>query len=294
MLRSMTGYGRAESVGEDYTISAEIRSVNGRFFKAHCKLPMQFSRYEQEIEKVLKQVFSRGTIDISMKYQRPSNPGGYTFNADAARGYWQQLDRLRKEFGIEGVASFELLATLPGVLESEAESEVEFEKIWPHIQTSVLRAAENVTEMREKEGAALKNDLQEHLNTVSGLLEQIKKRIQPALEEYKARLRERVRQLLNGTDVAVNDQDLAREIVLFIERSNISEELSRLASHLAQFESSMNAPGPVGRQLEFIGQEMHREANTMGSKVNDAQLSNIVTEIKTAVDKIREQVLNAE
>ena len=294
MLRSMTGYGRAESVADEYTISAEIRSVNGRFFKAHSKLPVQLSRYEQEIEKLLKQVFARGTIDISIKYQRPANPGGYVFNEEAARGYWQQLDRLRKEFGIEGAPTFELLATLPGVLESEAESEVEFEKIWPHIQTAVLRAADKVTEMREKEGTALKNDLLENAKSIVGQLERIKQRIPPALEEYKGRLRERVRQLLNGTDVSVSDQDLAREIVLFIERSNIAEEMTRLASHLAQFESTLNSPGPVGRQLEFIGQEMHREANTMGSKVNDAQLSNIVTEIKTAVDKIREQVLNVE
>ena len=294
MLRSMTGYGRAESLGDDYSVAAEIRSVNGKFFKAHSKLPPQLSRFELDIEKLLKQSFSRGTIDLTMRFQRPSNPAGYTFNGDAARAYWRQLDKLKKEFGIEAPVTFELLATLPGVLESEAESPADAETLWPHVQAAVVGAANQLTNMREKEGIELKNDLAEHMGSITSVLDQIKERVPLALEEYKTRLRDRVRQLLNGTDVTVSDQDLAREIVLYIERSNISEELARLASHIKQFETTMSSPGPVGRQLEFIGQEMHREANTMGSKVNDAALSNFVTEIKTAIDKIREQVLNIE
>jgi len=294
MLRSMTGYGRAESLGDDCSVTAEIRSVNGRFFKVHSKLPPQLSRFEQDIEKLLKQSFSRGTIDLAMRFQRPSNPAGYTFNGEAARAYWRQLDKLKKEFGIEAPVTFELLATLPGVLESEAESPADAERLWPHVQAAVVGAANQLTHMREKEGIELKNDLAEHMGSITSVLDQIKERVPLALEEYKTRLRDRVRQLLNGTDVTVSDQDLAREIVLYIERSNISEELARLASHIKQFETTMSSPGPVGRQLEFIGQEMHREANTMGSKVNDAALSNFVTEIKTAIDKIREQVLNIE
>jgi len=294
MLRSMTGYGRAESVGGDYSINAEIRSVNGRFFKAHCKLPPQLTRFESDIEKLLKQHFLRGTIDLYMKYQRISNPGGYTFNAEAARGYWQQIERLKNEFGVGGTASFELLSTLPGVLEAEEESDADIEKLWPHIEGAVNDAAAKVLCMRDKEGAELRKDILDHLGAVEDMIERVKQRIPQSLQDYKARLRERVRQLLDGTDVKVDDQDLAREIVLYIERSNIAEELARTASHIAQFRDTINSGGSVGRELEFLGQEMHREANTMGAKVNDAQLSSIVTSIKSAVDKVREQVLNIE
>jgi len=294
MLRSMTGYGRAASSGGDYVVEAEIRSVNGRFLKTHCKVPTQLTRFESEIEKLLKEKFARGTIDVYVKYERISNPGGYVFNAKAARGYWQQLQKVKEEFGLEANVSFELLSTLPGVLEAEEETEAEIEKLRPHIQAAVRGAAENVAEMREKEGAQLKNDLAGHLATVTQILEKMKARMPQALEDYRARFKERVAQLLEGTDIAPREKDLAREIVFYIERSDMSEELARMASHIAQFEDTMKTGGAVGRQLEFLGQEMHREANTMGSKANDPALSTLVTALKTTVDKIREQVLNVE
>jgi len=293
MLMSMTGYGRAEAVGQDYAVEAEIRSVNGRFFKSHYKLPTQLSRFEAEIEKLLKKSFTRGTVDLYVKFTRTSNPGGYTFNTSAAKGYCRQLEKLKKEFNLEDEITLELLSTLPGVLESE-ESTDESEKLWPLLRRAIDDAAENVRVMREKEGAELRKDFATHLDTIDGLLAAVRERLPQSLEEYKVRLKERVRQLLEGTDVKLNDQDLTREIVLYIERSDIAEELSRMASHLNQFRDIMSSGGAVGRQLEFLGQEMHREANTMGAKVNDSKLSTIVTSMKTTVDKVREQVLNIE
>jgi len=294
MLRSMTGYGRAASTGGDYAIEAEIRSVNGRFLKTHCKLPAQLMRFESAIEKVLRECFSRGNIEVYLKFERVSNPGGHVFNAEAARGYWQQLQELKEEFKLDGNISFELLSTLPGVLVAEEESEAEVEKVWPHIKAAIEGAAAGAARMREKEGAQLKDDLAGHLETAREFLGKLKERVPQALSDYRARFEERVGQLLEGTGIAAREQDLAREIVFYIERSDMSEELTRIASHIAQFEDIMKGGGIVGRQLEFLGQEMHREANTMGSKANDAELSNIVTGLRATVDKIREQVLNVE
>jgi len=294
MLRSMTGYGRAESVGGDYSVQAEIKTVNGRFLKTHCKLPPQLSRFEPDVDRVLKQVFARGTVDIYLKYERLSNPGGYIFNAEAARGYWHQIKKMQEEFGIDDKASLELLTTLPGVLTAQEETEEEIERLLPHIDEAVRAAAERVTVMREKEGAELKADLFEHLRTVKSLLQNLMDRIPMALEGYKTRLRERIEQLLNGS-AQVAEQDLAREVAFYVDRTDISEEIARMASHVGQLEETLNSgAGAVGRQLEFIGQEMHREANTMGSKVSDAQLSIITTSLKSTIDKIREQVLNVE
>ena len=293
MLMSMTGYGRAESAAHDYAVETEIRSVNGRFFKAHYKLPPQLSRFESEIEKLLKKTLSRGTIDLYVKFARTSNPGGYTFNANAAKGYFKQLDKLKKAFDLEDNVTLELLSTLPGVLESEEQVD-DTEKLWQLLQTTILKTIDSVCEMRRKEGQELQNDLAAHLDTVDGLLGTIRERLPQSLAEYKDRLRERIKQLLEGSDVQLTDQDLTREIVLYIERSDIAEELARMASHLNQFRDTMSSGGAVGRQLEFLGQEMHREANTMGAKVNDPKLSTVVTAVKTTVDKIREQVLNIE
>jgi len=290
----MTGYGRAAAGGGDYAVEAEIRSVNGRFLKTHCKVPTQLTRFESEIEKLLKEKFSRGTVDTYVKFERVSNPGGYIFNAQAAKGYREQLEKMKKEFSLDGNISFELLSTLPGVLVAEEESEAEIEKLRPYIEAAVRGAAQNVVEMREKEGAQLKDDLAGHLNTLTELLQKLKARIPQALDDYKSRFEERVAQLLEGTGIAPQERDLAREIVFYIERSDLSEELARMVSHIAQFQDTMTAGGPVGRQLEFLGQEMHREANTMGSKANDPELSTMVTALKTTVDKIREQVLNIE
>jgi uncharacterized protein (TIGR00255 family) len=294
MLKSMTGYGRAASTGGNYSVEAEIRSVNGRFLKTHCKLPPHLTRFESSVEKVLKQSFSRGTVDIYLKSGRMSNPGGYIFNADVARGYWRQLQKMKEEFTLDGKVSFELLSTLPGVLVAEEESEVEAEELTPLIEAAVRGAAENAAQMRQAEGAELANDLANHMNTVEELLDDIKARTPEALEDYKARFTQRVTKLLDGIDIDPQDQALAREIVFYIERSDMSEEIARMGSHVLQFRSIMNAGGAVGRQLEFLGQEMHREANTMGAKSNDAELSARVTALKTTVDKIREQVLNIE
>ena len=294
ILRSMTGYGQAASTDGDYAVESEIRSVNGRFFKAHCKLPVQLTRFETAIEKILKETFSRGTIDVYLKFERTSNPGGYVFNADAARGYLEQLQKMKEEFDVDGKITFELLSTLPGVLETEEESEAEIEKLWPRIEAAVRGAAENATQMREKEGAELNNDVMAHLTDADKSLEKIKERIPHALQEYKARLKDRISQLMGDSEFSLRDQDLAREIVFYSERSDMSEEMARMASHILQFRGLMEAGGIIGRQLEFLGQEMHREANTMGAKANDSVLSSLVTALKTTVDKIREQVLNIE
>jgi len=201
---------------------------------------------------------------------------------------------MQEEFGIGDKASLELLSTLPGVLTEQEETEEEIERLLPHIDEAVRAAAERVTVMREKEGAELKADLLEHLKTVKSLLQNLMQRIPNALDGYKTRLRDRIEQLLNGS-AQVAEQDLAREVAFYVDRTDISEEIARMASHVGQFEQTLNSDaGAVGRQLEFIGQEMHREANTMGSKVSDAELSIVTTSLKSTIDKIREQVLNVE
>jgi len=294
MLRSMTGYGRAETATDAYAIDVEVRCVNGRFLKTHCKLPPELIRFESAIDKVLKSRFARGTVDVYVKFERTANPGGYVWNDKAARAYVRQLENLRRALGISSPVTFELLAALPGVLAAEEESDEQLNKVLPQIEQAVHEAISRAIKMREAEGVELQQDLLGHLDSIDEALAKIRQRLPMALAEYKQRFEERVRNLLSGTQVKLSQQDLEREVVFYIERSDMSEELSRMASHVLQFREAMANGGTVGRQLEFIGQEMHREANTMGSKANDAGLSALVTALKTTIDKIREQVLNVE
>ena len=294
MLKSMTGYGRAATTTDTSVIDVEVRCVNGRFLKTHAKLPPELIRFESAIDKLLKESFSRGTIDLYVKFERTTNPGGYVLNGKAVRAYLKQLEKLREEAGVSGPVTFELLAALPGVLTAEEESCEELDRLLPHIEDTCRDAIARAIAMREAEGVELKQDLLSHLDNLGEVLGRVRERLPQALSEYKARFEERVRALVDGTDVKLSRQDLEREVVFYIERSDMSEELSRMASHVLQFREAMENGGTMGRQLEFIGQEMHREGNTMGSKANDAELSTLVTALKTTIDKIREQVLNVE
>jgi uncharacterized protein (TIGR00255 family) len=294
LLRSMTGYGRARGENHAAAIGVEVRCVNGRFFRMFAKLPPFLTCFEARLEKLVRASVRRGNIDLYLRYEPIARGGAASFDLSAVQYYREQLEQLRRQLGLAGEISIELLANLPGSLRNDDLSEEETEQLWPLVERVTTEALERVDEMRVVEGKALAEDLTARCERIRELLGAIRARVPAALEGYCERLHQRINGLLARAGVEITASDLAREVALFTERSDISEELARLDSHLEQFHKTVAEAADAGRRLEFLAQEIHREANTMGGKANDAELSKLIIEIKAEVDKIKEQVPNVE
>jgi uncharacterized protein (TIGR00255 family) len=294
LLRSMTGYGRARGENHAAAIGVEVRCVNGRFFRMFAKLPPFLTCFEARLEKLVRASVRRGNIDLYLRYEPIARGGAASFDLSAVQYYREQLEQLRRQLGLSGEISIELLANLPGSLRNDDLSEEETEQLWPLVERVTTEALERVDEMRVVEGKALAEDLMARCERIRELLGAIRARVPAALEGYCERLHQRINSLLARAGVEITASDLAREVALFTERSDISEELARLDSHLEQFHKTVAEAADAGRRLEFLAQEIHREANTMGGKANDAELSKLIIEIKAEVDKIKEQVPNVE
>lgn len=290
----MTGYGRARGENHAAAIGVEVRCVNGRFFRMFAKLPPFLTCFEARLEKLVRASVRRGNIDLYLRYEPIARGGAASFDLSAVQYYREQLEQLRRQLGLAGEISIELLANLPGSLRNDDLSEEETEQLWPLVERVTTEALERVDEMRVVEGKALAEDLMARCERIRELLGAIRARVPAALEGYCERLHQRINGLLARAGVEITASDLAREVALFTERSDISEELARLDSHLEQFHKTVAEAADAGRRLEFLAQEIHREANTMGGKANDAELSKLIIEIKAEVDKIKEQVPNVE
>ena len=290
----MTGYGRARGENHAAAIGVEVRCVNGRFFRMFAKLPPFLTCFEARLEKLVRASVRRGNIDLYLRYEPIARGGAASFDLSAVQYYREQLEQLRRQLGLSGEISIELLANLPGSLRNDDLSEEETEQLWPLVERVTTEALERVDEMRVVEGKALAEDLMARCERIRELLGAIRARVPAALEGYCERLHQRINSLLARAGVEITASDLAREVALFTERSDISEELARLDSHLEQFHKTVAEAADAGRRLEFLAQEIHREANTMGGKANDAELSKLIIEIKAEVDKIKEQVPNVE
>ncbi len=294
MLLSMTGFGEAHRQEGGLTVCVEVRTVNNRFLKLSVRCSEGYSGLEPRIEQSIRDRIRRGTVQLLLRVEQKHGADDYRINAEVLGRYRKQLDALEREWGTGEPIALAALLDLPGVVEEHGTGPNLAERDWPIIREALEAALDNLEQMRREEGESMLADLTENCRLAAASLSEIEARAPLVVDEYRARLHERLRSSLAELDVALDPGDIVREVALFAERADISEETIRLRSHLAQFEAIMKEPDSAGRKLEFVSQEMLRETNTIGSKANDVTLARHVIEIKTAVERIREMLQNVE
>ncbi len=293
MIQSMTGFGEARTEEGGQTYHLEIRSFNQRYLKTAIYLPEDCAYLETDIDRKLRARITRGSVTLRLYVRSTGALAAETLNTAAVTAYVEQL-RAALPADARVTIDVAALLSLPGVCAPPDVTPEEREHRTALVRELAEAGLERLIGMRTAEGAALAADLRQHCGLIRQCLDRVKLRAPNVVAEYRDRLQARVAELLAGSNVRLAAEDLLKEVSIYAERSDISEELSRLAGHLDQFERHMAAPEPAGRKLEFIAQEMLREANTMGSKTGDAEIAREIIEIKSAIDRIKEQVQNAE
>ncbi|MGP0565035.1 MULTISPECIES: YicC/YloC family endoribonuclease [unclassified Nitrospina] len=294
MLKSMTGFGRSEKQSGTFSCKVEIRSVNNRFIEANTRLPKHLNALELPLKKCIKARCARGSFDVYVSLERSEGePADQKLkpNIDLASQYVDAARQLKEQFGLSGDLPLEALLGVRDILVTE---QLELD---PAQESMVMETVEDaltaLIQMRTEEGANLEADLDQHIRQIGEHLETIKERQPMVLEAYQERLKDKLRALTtSGPDL--DETRLAQEVAIMADRSDISEEISRLHSHLGQFKELLGSKEPAGRKLEFITQEINRETNTIGSKSADYPTSQAVIEIKSVLEKIREQLQNIE
>ncbi len=292
MIKSMTGYGRGESNLPGKKFIVELKAVNHRYSEVVLRMPRSLSQFEDRIRKIIQSRIARGRVDGFLS-QEECGEKAVTVKVDKelAAAYYKAIKNLQESLDITGSIKIKYLTDLPGVLAVEEPAE-DIEELWPAILEAVEAALESFIRMRETEGEQLASDLLQRLDRLILLSEQIRERSPVVVEEYREKLRIRLNDFIK--DGSLDPERLTAEAAVFADRSNITEETVRLESHLKQAGSCLKEGQPVGRKLDFIVQEMNREINTIGSKANDLEISRLVVEAKSEIEKIREQVQNLE
>lgn len=292
MVRSMTGFGRCEIAASEYKITVEIKSVNHRYCDISVKLPKKFNAYENDIRNILKNYIARGKVDVYISYEDYSqSQTSVKYNSKIAEEYMSAIKAASDEFGIEKTINASSLIRFPDVISLE-EKETDIESIYPVLADAVKKAGEKFAEARAKEGNHLKNDVLSKLDYIVSLVEKVEERSPEIVKEYRDKLKAKVEELLNGTHV--DEGILATEITVFADKICVDEETVRLRSHITNMRDTLSKDEAIGRKLDFIAQEMNREANTILSKANDMELSAAAIDLKTEIEKIREQIQNIE
>ncbi|HOX38031.1 MAG TPA: YicC family protein [Candidatus Brocadiia bacterium] len=294
MLNSMTGYGKGAAAEGERRLVCEITSVNNRYLRLVLKMPDSFNGLTARIEKIIREKVVRGTLDVSVSYTGEAAEVEKIINFDAAAGYYHAIMKLGERLGLRQELSIVGILGLPGVVDKYAADEIDLEKVWALFEPALRDAAANLNDMRRQEGESLHKELTGILDEIRRATQAIKTALPKVRDEYRERLLKRVQSLLDEHGVKVSDADLCREMAIFSERSDVTEELSRMESHIGQVEQLMSNEEAVGRKLEFVSQEMLREANTLGSKISDSALSFVVVGLKAEIEKFREQALNVE
>ena len=293
-MKSMTGYGHAECARDGYKVGVEISSVNRKQLDLSVVLPRDLEVLEAQVREVVAQALSRGKVTVRVNLQLSGARGQVRprLNRELARAYLKELQLLAREFKLASPVTLDLLIQAPGVLEAGSEAR-DAETFWPALQTALRQALEAMLRTRQHEGAHLEKDLARRIQLMRRSAARIRRRAPLVQKRYRQQLLQRLR-AAGLPHVAEEDERLMKEIVLFADRSDISEELARLESHFHQFAEARQATEPVGRLLDFLAQEMNREINTIGSKANDALIAREVVLLKTELEKFREQAMNVE
>ncbi|MFH0981264.1 MAG: YicC/YloC family endoribonuclease [Planctomycetota bacterium] len=291
----MTGYGDAQTCADGISYALEIRSLNNRYFKAAIKLPEHLQFFEGEVEKALRTRLGRGSISCVVRVRNESTTE-YKINPGALQGYVEQICAVKLPPGVHATLDLGSVAAMPGVCQAPILDEAERQKYWELVRGLVEEGLEKLMDMRRVEGAALCEDLLAHCEQTRTHLAEITRRAPAVIQDYHERLQTRVQMLLNEGPAKIElDKDaLAREVAIYAERCDINEEVARLGSHLEQFARLCHGREHAGRKLDFLAQEMLREANTIGSKSNNAEIAGQVVEIKGLIDRLKEQVQNVE
>lgn len=295
-IASMTGFGRATRDTADETFEVEVRAVNNRSLKVQPRLSESAQALGARVEHHIRERIARGTLYVTVKHRRRGGGMVHRLDEQLLKTYSERLRGVAKEIGSGGDFNLAQVALLPGVVSVEDALSDDTEAFWERLRAPLDEALDHLVAMRREEGKAIARELEMIANKILASLAQVEGRIDGALDDYRKKLRARIDKLLQGTGIATPEADLARELALHADRSDVSEELQRLRSHVSQLQAALRAKGgePVGRKLEFLAQELLREANTMASKSHDTQLVEHVLEIKLEVEKIREQVANVE
>lgn len=292
MIRSMTGYGRGEAQGAGKQITVEMKGVNHRFLEIVVRMPKQFSALEERVRKIIQEQVSRGRVDVFISLEEfGDKTKNVKVDKNLAQAYYNALKELEEHLGTSEVVDYTTIPRFPDVLAVE-EDEADLEEVWNTLAAAVTEATGQFIEMRRIEGDKLAQDVLHRVEVISNLNGEIEQRSPLVVEEYRQKLDNRLKTLL--PELELDPGRIATEVAIFADRSSIAEETVRLKSHLEQVRQNFHQGGSVGRKLDFIVQEMNRETNTIGSKANDLQITSMVVEIKSEIEKIREQVQNIE
>jgi len=290
-MRSMTGYGRGDADYAGAKFSVELNSVNRKQSDIVMNLPRDLAALEPRIRQAINEKISRGRMNVLVVMHQGENGAALALDTALARSYHDAMLTLQKELSAPGEITIGTILQAPGVMRSPEQS-IDADEAWPVVQRALGTALSELIKMREREGKHLAKDLIHRLKTLRAEIKEIRKLYPDVVKKYRTVLRERLEKA--GLDLPLEDERLLKEVTIFADRSDISEELTRLESHLAQFAHHLRKNEPVGRTLEFITQEIFRELNTLGAKSNDAGISQHVVACKSELEKIREQIQNLE
>ncbi|MBQ2803734.1 MAG: YicC family protein [Lachnospiraceae bacterium] len=292
MIKSMTGFGRCEVAENNRKFTVEMKSVNHRYLDVNIKMPKKLNFFESAIRSELKNYISRGKVDLFISYEDFSeNNSSVRYNKELAREYLGYLRQMAQDFGLDDDIRVSTLSKYPEVFTMEDQT-IDEKELWMALEKAIQGASEMFVQSRIVEGEHLKNDLIDKLNGMLKLVDFITERSPKIIAEYKQKLEDKVRELL--ADTAVDEGRLLTEVTIFADKACVDEELVRLRSHIETTRNTLQAGGSIGRKLDFIAQEMNREANTILSKANDLEISNCAIELKTEIEKVREQIQNIE
>ena len=290
----MTGFGESHCQQDGIAVAVEVRSINNRYFKLTVRASEGYGGLEPLIDAEVRRTVHRGTVQVNVRVERPLSPEDFKINVDVLERYRTQLRSLQQQWNPDQAVSLDALLPLPGVVNDATGVAFDTAADWPVIERVLKSAMQGMVQMRSEEGKAMAADLVVNCRSIAASLGQIECRVPLVVADYRTRLHERLTKMLSEFEVTLDSSDLIKEVCLFAERGDISEEIIRLRSHLDQFQSTLQLPESSGRKLEFLTQEMFRETNTIGSKGNDVEIARHVIDIKAALERIREMIQNIE
>lgn len=292
MIKSMTGFGRYETVTDECKISVEIKAVNHRYLDLSIKMPKKFNFFETSMRTLLKDYIQRGKVDVFITYEDYTEEQvALKYNSSLAAEYMKSFKQMAEQFGIENDVTVSMLSRCPEVLTMEQVPEDE-EHMWTLLEEALRKAAENFVETRVREGENLKHDLLGKLDYMLTLVDFIEERSPGIIEEYRQKMEDKVKEMLQSS--AIDESRILTEVTIFSDKVCVDEETVRLRSHIEGMKKELLAGGSVGRKLDFIAQEMNRESNTILSKSSDLETSDRAIILKTEIEKVREQIQNIE
>lgn len=288
----MTGFGRGENTQNNKTFIVEVKSINHRYNDISIRMPRFLGSLEDKVREYVQSKLSRGKIDIYINYSSiGSENKQLIFDKELAQEYVNILEEIKETFNINDSISLQLVARYPDLIKTENKEEDQ-EQLWSILEAALSEALNNAVRMREIEGQRLKEDIINRLEYIKNIVKSIEERTPLIVEDYRKKLTNRIKELLE--DLKVDDQRLAMEVAIMSDKSNVTEEIVRLYSHINQMIQTMNSNDIMGRKLDFIIQEMNRESNTINSKANDIEIINNIVDVKSEIEKIREQIQNIE